>query len=311
MIQRLIKFYRNNSQQQLDIMTPLWRHITTVNQLPLFEALNSGTEADVSHHLSNIAKGGYLYGVNDHHPLEDQSTIERISRLGAIFGLVPVLNPEQPDEVDRTVSIPMLESFLGFTIGTGEVPGVFESVGIYHRMLFYASALVSFRNFLGKIPARVLEIGGGFGALPILLSRCPEAKSYTVIDLPVMAVMSAHVIGSLLGADKVKLAGEDGCAFANYYTSFAYAGVRESAYDLIVNTDSLPEMTATAQDEYLSLIADTLAPGGIFLSINHESSNGGQSSVLSAVRRNGSLRLVSRHAFEMRTGYVEEIFTKA
>ena len=312
MIQRLINFYRNNSQQQLEAMTPLWQYITLSHQLPLYEALNSGSLESVERQLNTIGEGGYLYGVENLHPFDVESdfAVECACKLGAITGLVAYHNPEQPDPVSKMVSIPMLESFLGFKIGTGGVPGVLNDDGVYHRMLYYVAALVSARNFLGKIPAQVLEIGGGFGAMPILLSRCPEAKSYTVIDLPVMAVMSAYVIGNLLGPDKINLAGEAGCAFANYYTSFNYAAVRDARYNLIMNSDSLPEMTISAQDEYLALISEVLLPDGIFLSINHESTNGGQSSVLNAVRRNVKLRLVSRHAFELRPGYVEEIYKR-
>jgi putative sugar O-methyltransferase len=157
-------------------------------------------------------------------------------------------------------------------------------------------------------PAHVLEIGAGLGYLGYIAWHF-KARNYTVLDLPTVAVMSAYFMGTVFGSQNIWMVGEpEPKKFARFYPSTDCRGIDSQKYDLIVSVDGFPELPIPVQDKYLNLIDECLMPNGIFLSINHESNDGGQRRVFDAVRNHGKLRLIARYPFMMRAGYIEEIY---
>jgi hypothetical protein len=117
-------------------------------------------------------------------------------------------------------------------------------------------------GLLGERPnARVLEIGAGLGRTAFY-ARQFGIFDYTIIDLPLTAVAQANFIGRTLGADAICLFGETRPGIRILPPpAFMDASDR---YDLVVNVDSLTELTPETARAYCDQIK---AQADLFLSI--------------------------------------------
>lgn len=313
MIQRLIDFYKAYAPKDDADIGHIWQYITSTCQLPLIDALKKGDPKSVEAALNQVATTGVLAGIETLAPLPRAQFDGLVHRLALRMGLLSMQNPEQasPTEnwrlINSDAKLKEIEAELGIPMA---MPGCFgfHHMLMPHRFFFYCSALFTLKGMVPRF-GHVLEIGAGLGNLGFI-SHHMRAESFTVIDLPSVAVMSAWFVSKVCGEDKVWLLGEPPGKddFARFYPCTQADGVGQKKYTVVFNSDSLPEMPGAVRDGYIELISGCLAPDGVFLSINHESDRAGQDSVLSAVRRNGKLRLAARYPYLMRDGYIEEIY---
>lgn len=316
MIARLSKFY--NASPKLADAGPIWQDIAASRHSQLIEALESGDALKLASVLDEFGLSQGVSGIegNDIFRFGDASCHEAFKQLARAIGVLPVFNPEQPSPTHNYCSdfnLPLLakvEATIGIKLS---VPDCFgyrfqgEDGGIPTRLPQYCAAAFCALRQIG-IPRHVLEIGAGLGNLGFITSQW-GTSSYTVIDLPQIAVLSAYFMSKVVGEDHVWLHGEQSARrFARFYPSTCFANAATLKYDLIFNSDSLPEMASEVQDGYMELISNCLSRDGIFLSVNHESDAAGQSRVYDAVKRNGKLSIRNRSPFWMRPGYVTEIY---
>jgi hypothetical protein len=119
---------------------------------------------------------------------------------------------------------------------------------------------------------RVLEIGGGYGALALILTRLIPRADYTIVDLPSSLMFSgcylsvaqhSHVVAPVeptSAAPAIRLV-------PNHAAADRLRGER---FDLAINTMSFAEMPEAVVDAYGDLIAATLAPGGVLFEQNFD-----------------------------------------
>jgi SAM-dependent methyltransferase len=128
-------------------------------------------------------------------------------------------------------------------------------------------------NFLSLLEADrwkcVLEIGGGYGALAHHLSSLARNTTYVIIDLPETLLFSAayvslhnpgknvyvydpHDSGDVLGSTR-GLAAYDFAFIPNYKLD----ALRALEFDIVINQNSMGEMTESQVQEYLDVIAET------------------------------------------------------
>jgi hypothetical protein len=153
----------------------------------------------------------------------------------------------------------------------------------------------------------LLEIGGGAGFLAFYARKLGFHR-VAIIDLPHPLLSQYMVLVSELGPDHVSF----GNAIANG-VGLLTAGTKVAAsfegWSIVVNVDSLPEMLPTAARSYLACIN----AGQVLLSINQESAvdNGAYpQNVVAELARAVSLVRRSRFPAWLRTGYVEEVYTR-
>lgn len=312
-IERLMRFYRS-TRSNGDI-GGIWQGITSAHHRSLVDAIQGGDSTTVIAALNNLATSGALAGIEALAPIPRSLFDNLVQRLAQRMGIIPIANPEQPSPSinwslqNADLALSRCSELLGIPMSLPSCFG-FKGMLMPIRFLFYCSAAFTVQGQLGRW-GNVLEIGAGLGNLGFI-SYYQDAESYTVIDLPSVAIMSAFFMGKVCGSEKVWLSGEseNKNSFARFYASTELEDVRHNSYHLIFNSDSLPEMPGPVRDGYINLIADCLSPDGIFLSINHESDRAGQGSVLESVRHNGRLRLAARYPFMMRDGYIEEIYRR-
>lgn len=314
MIQRILDFYQRNAEHQDDTASAMWRGILKHRQSKFIAALESGDKSGVIEFLNNMASTGGAFGM-------EGSCWSSLVMLAQKTGVLACPNPDQPVKHEPMNSEEVgdlrlkIEDVLGFSIQCRDCFGFPETLpgpDPCHRFWYYCCAAHSVLQHVQTLRGKsVLEIGAGLGASGLTFQRM-ESLSYTVIDLPSNATLSAFFIATCLGEDHVWLEGEDFKGqFGRWYSSGNYDGCKVQAYDVVFNMDSFPEIPAIEQEKYLSLIAKTLAPGGVFISINHESPEYAQRRTLDAVNASGLLKIRSRHPFWPRPGYVEEVYCLA
>lgn len=310
-IERLIEFYQRSNGPD-ETVTEIWRGIVEKFHAPLLSALRAGNASEVQTVLNTPSL--ILHGVEcpEIYAWDDKRSIESLNRLAQRVGVMPIANPEQPSSGRNWFSedVQAMKAAVEKVIGSLDVPSGFIYPGVsgVHSTHFSKfGEWFTITRFLGRGPDRMLEIGAGVGNLAMIAFR-GGVESYTVIDLPTVAMMSAYYVSSVCGPHNIHLWGEpeNASAFGRWVPSSHYQDAK-GQYDVIVNSNSFPEMEASAQDLYLKFICERLG-SGVFYSNNHESDMSGQQRVFDAVQRNGQLELVYRAPFMVRPGYIEEIY---
>ena len=227
--------------------------------------------------------------------------------LSEAIGVERIRNPEYRDPPALPAVEPLLERLDGAVGAPLQFPNPFagevglatsRGVASYRAVqaIFQAWRIAELVH--DKPSARVLEIGAGLGRTAYYATKF-GVSDYTVVDIPLSNVAQAAFLGRALGADSIRLFGEDG------------SGVRiapppefldsDEPYDLVVNVDSLTELAPDVARSYAEAIK---ARAGMFLSINHEHQRFTVRELFSQI----GLSARSRTPYWMRQGYVEEMF---
>lgn len=322
MIQRLINFHKKSSARTGEISV-MWDSILQEYVGDLKDSLERGDPAaiqdvfDVPHKAARALQG---LDTPVSQPWIKEIITDFFPKLARRIGAVPVQHPlnPSPDEnwnpQDGLELKRQIEEVLGPVL---RVPDGFlikdNSRGVpytYFSKLAQWFTISSLIN--GSPPKRVLEIGAGSGGFA-LVAFSNGVRDYTIIDIPIIGVQSAYFLSKAVGEDILWLDGEppNPKAAFRWFSCFDYEQAR-SKYDLIVNVNSLPEMTIENQDCYIRFIHECLSKHGMFYSCNHESnmvlSGTEQSSVRSAINRHGGYKAIYRAPYMIRDGYMEEIY---
>ena len=128
-------------------------------------------------------------------------------------------------------------------------------------------------------PVRVLEIGGGYGALALALGRIFPKTHYVVCDFPQALTFSGLYLNSAQQDAKVYLPEEQGLLFSKrdinesvymLLPNFMFHRLTDEVaqFDLVINTLSLPEMSPLQQEVYAQGVAKLIGSTGVFFEQN-------------------------------------------
>jgi hypothetical protein len=118
---------------------------------------------------------------------------------------------------------------------------------------------------------RILEIGGGYGALAYWFKSVFRNCSYTIIDLPECLLYSALYLGLCLPDQRASIGATEALPFGLRFVPNSMAQALDEPFDLVVNTLSLGEMSVPQIETYAELIAERwLATGGLFFEQNQD-----------------------------------------
>lgn len=126
-----------------------------------------------------------------------------------------------------------------------EVDGVFATANSL-RMAYYVQTIAE--HVEPRIPLRVLDIGGGFGAMALAISRRFRIRAYFVKDAEPCLKMQCYFAGHVLG-----LTVSSRCF---------------DLVDLVVNTNSFGEMDPEDVFGYFETIEQVVVDGGAFYTMN-------------------------------------------
>ena len=118
---------------------------------------------------------------------------------------------------------------------------------------------------------RVLEIGGGYGALGYWFKSAFRNCSYTIVDLPECLLYSALYLSLCLPDQGASIGDAGALRFGLRFVPNYMAHALDESFDLVVNTLSLSEMSVPQIQSYAELIAGRwLADGGLFFEQNQD-----------------------------------------
>jgi len=246
--------------------------------------------------------------------------------LGQAVGVVQVQNPEQ-GVYGNMLHLDSLDIFRRSIerIGCQSLP---PQVGAMFGVRFSGGGVIPVNHLLHLYTAHristvskqnsdcYLEIGGGVGMLAHIVSSM-GAKQYTIVDLPLVNVLQGYVLLKSDLRNSVQLFGEGNIDLEpgiQILPSNIVDELPAKSFNLIINQDSLPEMTKETMVGYLGSIQRLSTQNGLFLSINQEAqapSGAGseQGWVHDACRREQGLELLYRAPYWVRKGYVEELYS--
>lgn len=146
----------------------------------------------------------------------------------------------------------------------------------------------------------VLEIGGGLGRTAYYCAAL-GVEDYTIVDIPLTAVAQSYYLGRTYGENRIRLYGETKKAMFNIIPPDEFFSDNRF-YGLVVNIDSLPEISDEMATKYLNHISSHTRR---FLSINHETLS--VRTVRDIALKHGAQSL-GRNPYWLRRGYVDELF---
>lgn len=242
-------------------------------------------------------------------------TLDRLYRLAEAVGARRVLSPEhnqthialqQLDDVLAGVER-VIGHDLSPPVQNGGMFGVVLRGSVYSDRHFdgiYAAwRALGLARQRGHENPSILEIGGGAGHSAFYARRF-GCQRYGIIDLPHVSMAQYILLASDFGAATVRLGRS---APISLYSACELEAVDFEQWDIIINIDSIPEMSSRFANAYLSKITKK----NVLMSINQESAMDNvsekQNVVSDLAERHGLARL-SRHPSWMRTGYVEEVY---
>lgn len=155
-----------------------------------------------------------------------------------------------------------------------------HDTAVYQERLTLLGWLGVFRFLERRIASegtvRILEIGGGYGALARQIKRIMPNVSYTICDLPA----SLYVLSAYLSVACPDLAthvvseeepGTEAIEAFHFLPNYALpVFARDYRFDLVINTLSLAEMTAEQVSRYGELVARMISGSGMFFEQNRD-----------------------------------------
>jgi hypothetical protein len=191
----------------------------------------------------------------------------------------------------------LCHSIIGSSNGRPFLELAFESVRASRAQYQVERLLAALGSINGK---SVVEIGPGMGHCAFYAFQA-GATDYATIDLPLGLVAHARFLAEALGPDKIWLAGEPG-ATADRIKLYTIADVPARTFDMVLNVDSMTEMSLSAAMNYITWIN---RHSRLFLSMNHELN---PFTVASIAHCRLAGKRLERRPVPDRDGYFEEVF---
>jgi putative sugar O-methyltransferase len=231
--------------------------------------------------------------------------------------VLAVSNPEAPE---RQVAVPeqpllldRIETALGFAVKPPEAYAFYYGLETDRGVLgeralnaLYGAWRVK-QLTAGVAAPRVLEIGAGLGRLAAYCHRM-GVTDYWIVDVPLTSLAHGHFLAHSLGADRIVLDGEpnasarkDAVKILNPERFFADQFLK---FDLVINVDSLTELGKDVATSYFRRAAER---SPILFSVNHEVN---PFRVFDLQNEPRLFDRVDRQPYWLRSGYVEEVFTR-
>ena len=161
----------------------------------------------------------------------------------------------------------------------------------------------------GSSSPRLAEIGGGFGRVAYY-AMLGGARGYTIVDLPTVSAMQFFALRRSLPDVPVRFGAGEAAGAVNLVFATDEAVGRSLRADLVLNTDSFPEMAEAVCRSYFALLAENRAT---LLSINQEGGTPigtmGVQAVVGEILPEFGLRRQYRFRTWVRPGFVEELWT--
>jgi len=317
-VDRIVRAYQRSIANDIDSRGSEWIAVPDEKKRPIHDAMMSGDIAVAQALLRDPARTDLFYGFDNLHAdlwvgpdskaLFATQVHELLVRLGQAIGAYRLPNTEVPPTTPNHPGLEDCVKMLDEVFGVGiEFPNPFPaelgadtSRGIVsHRTVqaLYQAWRIS-RLCAGIDSPRILEIGAGLGRTAYYAWKI-GFRNYTIIDIAMSAVAQSYFLGRVLGADCIRLNGEEAGPGIRILPPSALLESNDR-YDLVLNVDSWTEMPRETARQYVRAAE---ARASMIWSVNHEANRFTVRELLSAA----SLDRVVRTPYWMREGYVDEL----
>jgi putative sugar O-methyltransferase len=155
--------------------------------------------------------------------------------------------------------------------------GMFSAGGLVNALTVFRIIRACRLAGLDRRPLRILEIGAGYGQVAFQLFDHLTIRSYVVCDLPENLFLSSFYLQANFPSKKAHFV-RDG-ASPDQAADFIflippYIKSLPGPFDLVINSYSFQEMTRDSVRNYFHFVSRTLAPDGIFYSLNSHGKSG-------------------------------------
>ena len=330
-VERVAAAYRRAMAAQTMRDAGMWIHAERRNSA-FIAALESGNAKAVRNQLASLFQSGLINGLGRFHenmavqirasactPIQLQF-IDALVSLAEAFGVARVTSFEQDAKAhahaldrDPDALLKRIEARSQLRLDFPRIGGAYGCTAAGRHLaidsLIHGYTVQRLRELETRSDWRFVEIGGGYGCLAELMHR-HGFTNYAIYDLPWVNAIQGYFLILALPEKSVQLFGEPPAELA-VLPFWEFFDLPAQAADMVINTDSLPEMGAAIAASYIESIANVARK--FFFSINQEAKAdveafGPQQCVAEIVERTGGLRPVSRQRYWMRPGYVEELF---
>lgn len=261
-LRRLAAAYRLSKKAQAEAspvfqIRGIWAEWIAVHYAPLIKALDTDDLITLGRLLENHYRESFTSGTGGY------DNVLRLRRpLGEVYirhVWTSYRNTLARSGYDMSqLTFPMVGNPAGVQFG-GSVISIETLRHAYHALII-ADLLRSAPN-----PA-IVEIGGGLGGQCFQTMKLIPAASYSIFDIPEVAVTSGYFLLSAFGS--VRLYGEPGDAAISVLPHFAITTLAPASADLFYNSCSFSEMDGNCSTAYLEIIE--WACRRYFMHDNHE-----------------------------------------
>ena len=334
-VSRAVAAYRRDDNEDLSKPSSMWEHIFNARHIPIHKTLTGNDDQAIQRLFRRPSDSDLFYGfdglvadfVNAMRAASKEARTnyakvphDHLLRAAELMGALPYENRDgwfvDPSTLQRGFMatdhvIDALDAYFGVPLefknpfadeyGTQTKRGVISLMvpqALYHA--WRGRELVK-----GIARPRILEIGGGLGRAAYFAWQM-GIKDYTIIDLPLSGLSQANFLMRVIGEENVVLQGEDAAASSakiKLLKPSAFLEGELSRYDLIINANSMTEMSRETAERYWNRIRKATSR---FLSINHESNPFTVREIAEAHAE--YVKASQRHTYGMRKSYAEELF---
>ncbi len=307
----------------------------------LISKLQSGNEKELAEILSHMFREDFVYGLASGNLVDNaRSSLGRmiwsmkyqdnIVSLGEYLGVTRTESSQQGVKAfalkdGLQALIEKIEKNIGMTVGFPDIGAPYgiringTLLTMEHPEHLYVALRLSraVRYFLKDRINKSLdlvEIGAGYGGLAYCIMKLNKIsiRSYKIIDLPLINVLQGYFLMKAFGASAVSLYGEiaDTKSVISIIPNFAYEKDINSQIDVLINENSMPEMSDGIVENYAKFAKKRVS--GLFFSYNHEAYSivygKPQVCVPEIFNRIDGIVRLSRDSSWVRNGYVEETY---
>lgn len=320
---RMINFYHTCHENTKITQASLWKYIIDIKSdvhTALLDDYISMSNNNLA--LLNSAKiladpinSEFWYGFSEPTKSRYQSKQEGpdtlweydvLYRLAQAWGCLPMSNPESnfPNEYPPVEDIlELLDKACGVKIqipnNYPHIIGLKTSRGIFDYRAI--NGLYCAKKIKDSGASSVLELGAGLG-WSTYYANTLGIKDYTIVDIPMTCIASAHFLSASLDADTICFAGESASPMTQVSILPPEEFPANKKFDVVLNIDSLTEMGEEVARNYCKQIKNICRR---FISINHEYHTYTVAQLLAGDKR---IKNYTRNPYWLRRGYVEEIF---
>jgi hypothetical protein len=299
----------NNYLKSYKVDSEIWAGIVK-NHLHLIDMLETDDYEGLFDYLASMFKHPITYGLAQgdvyYRRLVDESDF-RVNMAFAIYdkfislmessGLIPMFSPEAYEKnpqwflkyytIDPDKYMQLLETHYGAELKAPLYQGGLFGIrtqghGLYsdRDIMSLGVAIKIAERYSDKKDISICDLGGGVGHLAFYLTKL-GFKSVTTVDIPTVTVASAFFLDTNLPGNMI---------------AKITPPMFDGKYDLVVNVDGLTGYGVKQAREYTKIISSNARH---FYSINKESDELRVCDIT-------DMKRVTRNAFMLRRGYIEE-----